>query len=51
LSNLPEIRQRLTDLGMILVSSPRPEELQAFINTEIVRWAKIVRQAGLAESE
>jgi tripartite-type tricarboxylate transporter receptor subunit TctC len=48
---LPEVHQRLTELGMIPVSSPPPEELQPFINSEIVRWAKIVRQAGLAGSE
>jgi tripartite-type tricarboxylate transporter receptor subunit TctC len=48
---LPEIRQRFTDLGMIPVSSRPPEELQPFIDAEIVRWAKVVRQAGLAGLE
>jgi tripartite-type tricarboxylate transporter receptor subunit TctC len=41
----------MVNLGMIPVSSPPPEELQRFINAEIVRWGKIVHQAGIAGSE
>jgi tripartite-type tricarboxylate transporter receptor subunit TctC len=48
---LPEIQQQLTNLGMIAVSSPPPEELQPFINSEIGRWSKVVHQAGIAGSE
>jgi tripartite-type tricarboxylate transporter receptor subunit TctC len=48
---LPEIQQQLINLGMIPVSSPPPEELQRFINSEIGRWGKIVHQAGIAGSE
>ena len=48
---LPEVQQQMVNLGMIPVSSPPPEELQRFINAEIVRWGKIVHQAGLAGSE
>jgi len=28
-----------------------PEELQRFIDGEIVRWGKVVQQAGLAGTE
>jgi hypothetical protein len=28
-----------------------PEEQQRFINSEIVRWAKVVHKAGIAGSE
>jgi tripartite-type tricarboxylate transporter receptor subunit TctC len=48
---LPEVQQQLVNIGMIPLSSPPPEELQRFINAEIVRWGKIVHQAGLAGSE
>jgi hypothetical protein len=36
---------------MIPLDSPPPEELQRFIVSEIVRWGKIVQQAGIAGSE
>jgi len=48
---LPEIQQQLINLGMIPVSSPPPEELQRFINSEIERWSKVVHQAGIAGME
>jgi len=43
--------QQFLKLGMIPVSSPSPEELQHFINSEIERWSKVVRQAGVAASQ
>jgi tripartite-type tricarboxylate transporter receptor subunit TctC len=36
---------------MIPVSSPSPQELERFINSEIIRWGKVAQQAGIAESE
>ena len=48
---LPDIQQQLINLGMIPVSSPPPEELQRFINSEIERWSKVVHQAGIAGME
>lgn len=48
---LPEIQEQMVKIGMIPVSSPLPEELQRFINSEIVRWAKVVHQAGIAGSQ
>lgn len=48
---LPEFQQQMVKLGMIPVSSPSPEELQRFINSEIIRWGKVVHQAGIAGSE
>jgi tripartite-type tricarboxylate transporter receptor subunit TctC len=48
---LPEIQQQMINLGTIPVSSPPPEELQRFINSEIGRWGKVVHQAGIAGSE
>jgi tripartite-type tricarboxylate transporter receptor subunit TctC len=46
-----DTRDRLTVLGTVPQSSPPPEKLQAFINTEMLRWRKVVQQAGLAGSE
>jgi tripartite-type tricarboxylate transporter receptor subunit TctC len=48
---LPEIQQQLVKLGTIPADSPSPEEQQRFINSEIVRWAKVVHEAGIAGSE
>jgi tripartite-type tricarboxylate transporter receptor subunit TctC len=48
---LPEIQQQIVKLGMIPVSSPAPEELQRFINTEIEYWRKVVHLAGIAGSQ
>ena len=47
----PDIRQRMVQLGMVPKSSPRPENLQAFIDAEMVRWGKVVKEAGLAGTE
>jgi tripartite-type tricarboxylate transporter receptor subunit TctC len=48
---LPEIQQEMVKIGMIPVSSPPPEELQRFIDSEIVRWGRVVHQAGIAGSQ
>ncbi len=47
----PEVQQRLIDLGNIPLSSPPPDALQAYVKSEIVRWGKVVHQAGIAGSE
>jgi tripartite-type tricarboxylate transporter receptor subunit TctC len=46
-----EIRSRLTDLGMNPVGQGSVEELQGFLQSEIVRWGKVVEAAGIARSE
>jgi tripartite-type tricarboxylate transporter receptor subunit TctC len=48
---LPEVQQQIVKLGMIPGGSASPEELQRFINSEMERWGKVVRQAGLAGTE
>jgi tripartite-type tricarboxylate transporter receptor subunit TctC len=48
---LPEIQQQMVTLGAIPAGGPSPEELQPFINAEIVRWGKVVHQAGIAGSQ
>jgi tripartite-type tricarboxylate transporter receptor subunit TctC len=47
----PEGQANIIALGMNPVSSPSPETLKTFLQTEIVRWGKVVRQAGIAGTE
>jgi tripartite-type tricarboxylate transporter receptor subunit TctC len=47
----PDVRKLFLDTGNIPLSSPRPEELPTYVKSEIVRWGKVVEQAGIAGSE
>ena len=51
LQGLADIRQQIVRLGMVPATSPPPDKLQSMIGSEIERWAKVIRQAGLAGSE
>lgn len=46
-----EIRQHIIALGLTPKPAMPPEQLQHFINTEMVRWGKVVDMAGLAGSQ
>jgi tripartite-type tricarboxylate transporter receptor subunit TctC len=46
-----DVRERLRDLGMNPVGKGSPEELQLFLEAEIVRWGKVVEAAGIAGTE
>jgi tripartite-type tricarboxylate transporter receptor subunit TctC len=48
---MPEIRAQMIKLGTVPLDSPSPAEQQRFIDAEIVRWAKVVEQAGIAGTE
>ncbi len=48
---MDDTRSRMADLGMIPVGTGTPEELQRFLQDEIVRWGKVVEDAGIAGSE
>ena len=41
---LPDTRQAIASLGLVPVDSGTPEELQAFVRSEIVRWGKVVKR-------
>ena len=43
----PDVRRRLEQHGVDPESST-PEEFEKFIKAETVRWAKVVRAAGIA---
>ena len=47
----PDVRKLFIDTGNIPLSSPAPAALQAYLKSEIVRWGKVVEQAGIAGSE
>ena len=42
---LPEVKQRLENLGYQIVASP-PDDFAAYIKTEIAKWAKVVKASG-----
>jgi tripartite-type tricarboxylate transporter receptor subunit TctC len=42
----PETRERLTKMGVDLILNT-PEEFKAYLNTEIARYTKIIKAAGL----
>jgi tripartite-type tricarboxylate transporter receptor subunit TctC len=46
-----DIRARMADLGMNPVGKGSVTELQQFLQSEIVRWSKVVEMAGIARSE
>jgi tripartite-type tricarboxylate transporter receptor subunit TctC len=46
--NAPDVQQRAQDFGMQIVGS-RPEEFDAFIATEIRRWARIIKDAHIEQ--
>jgi tripartite-type tricarboxylate transporter receptor subunit TctC len=48
---MPDVRGRLTDLGMKPIGKGNPDSLASFLQDEIVRWGKIVETAGIAKSE
>jgi tripartite-type tricarboxylate transporter receptor subunit TctC len=48
---LPEVGRQLIELGTIPLDSPPPDEQQRFIDREILRWAPVVQQAGIAGTQ
>jgi hypothetical protein len=49
--NADDIRARLKGLGLIPVGTGSVPELQKFLQSEIVRWGKVVQNAGIAGTE
>jgi tripartite-type tricarboxylate transporter receptor subunit TctC len=45
------VTEALVKDGALPQVSPSPEEMKVFVEREIVRWGKVVEQAGLAGSE
>jgi tripartite-type tricarboxylate transporter receptor subunit TctC len=47
----PEVNKQLVGQRFIPVGKGTPEELDRFVQTETVRWAKVLHQAGVAGTE
>jgi tripartite-type tricarboxylate transporter receptor subunit TctC len=47
----PEIKEGITRTGMGLMEPRSIAALQDFVKSEIVRWGKVVRQAGIAATQ
>jgi tripartite-type tricarboxylate transporter receptor subunit TctC len=47
----PDIRRDFVSRGVVPVVSPPPDELARFVKSEIVRWGKVVEQAGAAGTQ
>ena len=44
--NMPDVKERVAGLGFETTSGT-PEQFQAFIEAEVAKWSKVVREAGL----
>jgi hypothetical protein len=49
--NTAEVKQQLVNLGVNPIGRGSLDELQAFVKAEVIRWGKVVQEAGLAGSE
>ena len=47
--NTAEVKQQLVNLGVNPIGRGSLDELQAFVKTEVVRWGKVLQEAGLAD--
>jgi tripartite-type tricarboxylate transporter receptor subunit TctC len=47
----PQFAEELSARGMVPLVTPPPAELAAYVKSEIVRWADVVRRAGAAGTE
>jgi tripartite-type tricarboxylate transporter receptor subunit TctC len=48
---LPEIRDKLINMGLIPVDTPGMPELVSFLAAEMAKWRERVERAGIAGSE
>ena len=48
---MPEVKEQVAKLSLLAMDTPPVAEMQAFVKSEIERWGKIVRQAGIAGSQ
>jgi tripartite-type tricarboxylate transporter receptor subunit TctC len=46
-----EVRQRFSGMGLIPVDTPAIADMQQFVSTEITRWGRVIRSAGLAGTQ
>jgi tripartite-type tricarboxylate transporter receptor subunit TctC len=46
----PDVQKQLVAMGVIPLESESPDALKRYVKSEMVRWGKVVTQAGLAGS-
>jgi tripartite-type tricarboxylate transporter receptor subunit TctC len=49
--NTPETQKQFVDMALVPIGKGSLEELDAFVKSEVVRWAKVVRDAGIEGSQ
>jgi tripartite-type tricarboxylate transporter receptor subunit TctC len=47
----PDFRAAIVERGMGPLNSPSPDELEQFVKAEIVRWSKVAKDAGVAQTQ
>ncbi|MCC6142501.1 MAG: tripartite tricarboxylate transporter substrate binding protein [Candidatus Hydrogenedentes bacterium] len=47
---VPDVRSRLSDLGMVVADPNQPQEFGALIRSELDHWGRFVKAAGLRSS-
>lgn len=47
----PDVKERIVKLSLVPLPTPSVVDMQSFVKTEIVRWGRIVQQAGIAGTE
>src|SRR5260370_16751865 len=45
---MQDVKDQIITDGMLPMDNPSIAELQDFVNSEIIRWSKVVQQAGIA---
>jgi tripartite-type tricarboxylate transporter receptor subunit TctC len=48
---LPEVKQQFANLGLVGIDPPAVDDSRTFVVSEIARWGKVMREAGIAGSE
>jgi tripartite-type tricarboxylate transporter receptor subunit TctC len=46
-----EIADEFTTVGLVPIGKGSLDELEAFVKSETVRWAKVIQDAGLAGTQ
>jgi tripartite-type tricarboxylate transporter receptor subunit TctC len=49
--NSPEFKQQTLNMGLDAIDSPPPDALKRYLDDEIQRWGKLVRDVGIAGTE
>ena len=48
---MPEIKEQIVKLSLQPMAASPVADMQGFVKSEIVRWGRVVQQAGIAGSE